>query len=824
MIHRSLNGTWQFRQAGTQEWLPATVPGGVHTDLMAAGRIPDPFVADEELRVQWVAEADWEYRRSLAVDGDVTAERRQALVFEGLDTLADVRLNGELLGSADNAFRRWSWDVTGRLRSGANELSIVFRSAVRRGAELDVVRPLDRPKDTLPGAPYLRKPPYHFGWDWAPKLPNVGLWRDVSLETWSTARLEDVRLAQRVDGDRARVSAQVRTERAEPGELAARMRIEHPDGRTESVETVLGPADTAATLSVEVDRPELWWPNGLGGQPLYRVEIELTEGGQTLDRRDYHLGLRTLELRREPDEWGESFTFVVNGVPIFARGSNWIPADSFPARVSDDRLEMLLRSAGRANHNMIRVWGGGFYESETFYDLCDRLGILVWQDFMFACSVYPLHDPAFLANLEVEVAEQVSRLRHRACLALWCGNNEMERGWAVWGWDRPDGEELRAAYLEFFSKTLPAWVADRDAETPYWPSSPSSGRPLEAPIGDRSGDEHEWVVWHGLAPFESYRETTWRFVSEFGFESLPAMATVAAFAPDPADWNLGSPMMDHHQRCPAGNARILYYLAQQFRLPTDFASLVYLSQILHAEAMRVGAEHWRRQRPHCSGALYWQLDDCWPVSSWSSIDYFGRWKALHYASRRFFAPILLSCLAEGDDVSVAVTNDLAEPVAAEVRWSLEDLDGNVLSAGAETVSAAALATTRLRVCKAPGAELRSSTVLVAELWREGELGARTVLTFEPDKRLALRTPAIESSVEPAGSSGDGGRGAVRLRSDALARWVELSLEGADAIFEDNYFDLPAGRDLTVEFELPEGWTVKQAARALRIRSVADTYI
>ena len=821
MISQSLGGAWQLRQDGSNEWLAAQIPGGVHTDLMAAGRIADPFVGDEELRVQWVAERDWEYRRTFHLDAAVAAEERLALVFDGLDTLAEVRLNGELLGRADNMFRSWRWDATGRLHPGDNEVAVLFRSAVRRGAELNAIRALDRPKGTLPGGPYLRKAPCHFGWDWGPRLPNIGIWQDVHLEGWSSARLEEVRIEQTVEGGRARIVARLRAERVDgrAPAIEAVLRVGHPNGRVETARVAVPTGESTASLSLEIANPELWWPNGLGGQPLYRVEVELTAGDRTLDARAYQVGLRTLELRREPDEWGESFTFVVNGVPVFAKGSNWIPADSFPARVTLERLEALIGAAAATNHNMIRVWGGGYYETEAFYDLCDRHGILVWQDFMFACSVYPLADPEFLANVAAEIREQVRRLRHRACLALWCGNNEMERGWTIWGWDRPENGDLREAYLRFFSNTLPAWVGAEDGATPYWPSSPSSGRPLEEPIGGNRGDEHEWIVWHALAPFSAYGHETYRFVSEFGFESLPALATVAAFAPDPADWNLGSPLLDHHQRCPTGNARILYYMAQQFRLPKDFPSLVYLSQVLHAEAMRVGVEHWRRQRDRCSGALYWQLDDCWPVSSWASIDYFGRWKALQYATRRFYAPVLLSAEVDSDGVSLAVTNDMAALWRGEVHWSLERLDGQVVASGLEPVESSGLATTAVvRVPIATSTDERRSLVLVTELLEAGSRRSLIVTPFVPDKQLALGRPAIETAIE-----GSDGRATVRQRSDTLARWVELSLDGADVIFSDNYFDLPAGRDVSVSFALPEGWDLDRARRAIRVRSVVDTY-
>jgi beta-mannosidase len=824
MLEQSLNGAWQLRDYGTDDWLPGRVPGGVHLDLMAAGRIPDPFVCDEELHVQWVAERDWEYRREFVIDPATTAAERLDLVFDGLDTLADVRLNGELLGSGDNMFRTWRWDVTDLVRPGANELAVVFRSAVRAGAELDAVRHLEAANDQLTGAPHLRKAPCHFGWDWGPKLPNIGFWQGVRLEGWGVARLEDVRLTQSIEAGQARIAARVEIERAlgSAAEVEVVMRVEHPDGRTQVARSVVPSKRSVTSLSVEIPDPELWWPNGLGGQPLYKVEVELLAGGRRLDARTYRVGLRTLALRREPDEWGESFEFVVNGVPIFAKGSNWIPADSFPARVTTAQLDALLGAAAESNHNMIRVWGGGYYEAEAFYDACDRLGILVWQDFMFACSVYPLADEPFLANVEAEVREQVRRLRHRACLALWCGNNEMETGWAEWGWDRPETADLKAAYLRFFSETLPAWVGAEDDATPYWPSSPSSGRPLVEPLGERSGDYHQWTVWHNLAPFDFYTDHTYRFVSEFGFESLPAMTTIKAFATDPADWNLGSAILDLHQKNPAGNAKILYYLAQQFRLPRDFDGLVYLSQVLQAEAMRVGVEHWRRERARCGGAMYWQLNDCWPVSSWAGIDYFGRWKALQYATRRFYAPVLLSCSVVDGEATLSVTNDRVEPWRGAVNWSLERLDGTVESSGKVAALAAGCATTEIgRIALPTAIDDRHSTVLVAELEDAGTGRVLVVTPFVPDKHLALGVPRLTVAVEAA--SGGPARASVRLESDTVARWVELSLDGADTVFSDNYFDLPARRRIEVSFALPADWSIERARGALRVRSIVDTY-
>ena len=421
-----------------------------------------------------------------------------------------------------------------------------------------------------------------------------------------------------------------------------------------------------------IAKPELWWPNGYGKQPLYEVEVILHRDGASdsapLDRRTYQVGLRTIELRQQEDEWGRSFVFVVNGVPVFAKGSNWIPADSFPTRITDDLLEELIRSAADTHQNMLRVWGGGFYEEERFYDLCDRYGILVWQEFIFSCSIYPLDDPEFLDNVHVEAVENVRRLRHRASLALWCGNNEMEWGWVDWGWDVPELQDLKAAYDQFFHHTLPEWCVTEDPDHSYWPSSPSSDTPFEDPNGQRQGDAHYWDVWHGRKPFTAYRGQYPRFMSEFGFQALPPLATIRTYA-DEADWNMTSYIMEQHQKNASGNGLMVGQMLDTFRLPKDFESLVYLSLVLQAEGIRYGVEHWRRHMDRVAGTLYWQLNDCWPVASWSSLDYFGRWKALHYAARRFYAPVMLSIEDNPPEQALHVTSERAARAHPRSTWS-----------------------------------------------------------------------------------------------------------------------------------------------------------
>jgi beta-mannosidase len=827
-----LTGNWQFRQAGTEEWLQATVPGGVHTDLLAIGRIPDPFVGDNEKRVQWVAEADWEYRRNFTCPPEMLAEDKVFLVCDGLDTLATVTLNGHELGRADNMFRQYTWDVKSLLRAqDANELVIAFASPVKYVAEKQAVRALPGVSQAIPGGPYLRKAPCQFGWDWGPQLPPTGIWKEIRLEGYSTARLEEVHLRQHHAEGQVAVEARVSVEKWSDSPLTASVRITDPDGEVFSGDGAVSPGGEA-TLTVHIARPELWWPNGYGKQPLYKVEVILRRSDSSdsapLDRHAYEIGLRTIELRQEEDQWGRSFVFVVNGVPVFAKGSNWIPADSFPTRITDEHLETLIRSAAGTHHNMLRVWGGGFYEEERFYDLCDRYGILVWQEYIFSCSIYPLDDPEFLDNVHVEAVENTRRLRHRASLALWCGNNEMEWGWADWGWNAPELQDLKAAYDRFFHHTLREWCVAEDPDHAYWPSSPSSGTPFQDPNGQRQGDAHYWDVWHGRQPFTAYRSQYPRFMSEFGFQALPPMATIRTYA-DAPDWNMTSYIMEQHQKNASGNGLMVGQMLDTFRLPKDFESLVYLSMVLQAEGIRYGVEHWRRHMDRVAGTLYWQLNDCWPVASWSSLDYFGRWKALHYAARRFYAPVMLSIEDNPPEQSLHVTSDLIEPWEGQIRWSLETLQGDVLASGEEQVKAAPLSSTHVRtlnfadrVCddnpSAGSGQAQRDVVFVAELWQDGQRQALQMAGFVPTKHLSLSDPTIVATVR---SEGD--RLAVDLQSGPAARLVELSLEGADVVFSDNYFDLPARRQVTVTCPAPAGWTPEQARSALKIRSIYDSY-
>jgi beta-mannosidase len=819
-----LTGKWQFRKEGADEWLPAGVPGGVHTDLMAIKHIPDPFVADNEKRVQWVAESDWEYRTSFTCTESLLSQEKVFLVCDGLDTLATITLNNHELGHANNMFRQYHWEVKSLLIvEGTNYLAIKFASPVTYVSEKQARHNLPGVPQAIPGGSHLRKAPCQFGWDWGPQLPPIGIWKDIRLEGYSEARLAEVHLRQ--DHSDGQVAVEIRASIQHWGKvpLAALVRVRMPDGGILEKESSYSAQDQVI-VRVPIPRPELWWPNGYGGQPLYQVEVSLIRKdgidlGQ-LDKKEYQVGLRMLELCQQEDQWGRSFVFVVNGIPIFVKGSNWIPSDSFPTRITNESLNRLLSSAAETNQNMLRVWGGGFYEDDRFYDLCDRFGILVWQEFIFSCSVYPLDDPDFLENVREEVVENVRRLRHHASLALWCGNNEMEWGWVDWNWKSPELQDLKGAYDRFFHHTLPGWCKAEDPDHSYWPSSPSSDTPFENPNGQRQGDSHYWDVWHGRKPFTSYRDQYPRFMSEFGFQALPPLDTIRTYVETP-DWNMTSYIMEMHQKNASGNSIMVGQMLDTFRLPKDFDSLVYLSMALQAEGIRYGVEHWRRHPDRVAGTLYWQLNDCWPVASWSSLDYFGRWKALHYVARRFYAPLLLSIEDKPPQQGVYVTNDLLEPWNGDIHWSLETLAGKVLTSGQAKVSLGPQSATQVCLLNFTD-QITDDNIrtlfFIADLWQGEQFVARQISNFSPIKHLSLEDPAIIVDLRREKQ-----KLIINLTSSSLAIIVEVTLSGADIEFSDNYFNLPPGRTVQISCPIPLGWTLSRARKALRIRSVYDSY-
>jgi beta-mannosidase len=821
----TLNGRWQVKQV-TQpdsEWLAATVPGCVHTDLLAAGIIPDPFYGDNERQVMWVGETDWVYRRTFAVAADLLQSKRVLLRCDGLDTLATIWLNGTELGGTDNMFRTWEFDVRPFLQPGENEVVVRFDSALRVGQEKlrqRYIHSWSTDTHKLPGGNYVRKAQCHFGWDWGPQLVTCGIWRDIALLVFDTARLADIHVRQdHSQPGQVTLSCRITAERITVAPLKATCAVAFAGEEIERQTVVLDGETTVATLTVP--DPQLWWPNGLGQQPLYTVSVTLTdEAGQPLDTWRKNVGLRTLRLLRQSDQWGESFHFTCNGVPFFAKGANWIPADSFTNRLADGQYRRLLQAAVKANMNMLRVWGGGIYEQSVFYELCDELGICVWQDFMFACATYPTFDDAFMENVAQEAKDNVRRLRHHACLALWCGNNELEQGlvhdtWTDWAMSWDD-------YGKLFDQLLPQVVAELDPDTDYWPGSPHT------PYEDRSywndprwGDAHIWDIWHGMEPFEHYTICLHRFVSEFGFQSFPEPQTVRAFT-EPEDENITSYIMEYHQRSPDGNSKIMHYLLDWFRLPTSFAMTLWLSQILQGIAVKHAVEHWRRNMPRSMGALYWQLNDCWPVASWSSLDYDGRWKALHYMARHFYAPLLVSGIANKDEgtVAVHVTNDKHQDVTGEVLWDVTTVQGEEVTGGRETAVFPAnksMSPVMLDLQEAL-AEYGRRNLLVWLALRVDELiVSENLVLLARSKHLPLADPAIDWKVVESGN----GRYHATLSATRPALWVWLETNDVAIRVSDGFFHLRPNRPRTISLVSPTA--VEAIKDAITVHSLFDTY-
>ena len=731
MIKKDLNGAWQMRSLKELQMHPAVVPGTVYTDLLRDGSMDDPFFKDNEDRVCALMEEDYEYLRRENIDNSLLRCEKILLRFEGLDTVAEVYVNGSFIGNACNMHRVWEYDVKSYLREGDNEFRVVFRSPLKWIAEAYKKYGNIGNDDTFEGFMHLRKAHYMFGWDWGAHLPDAGIFRPVCLLGICGARIDNVYVTQ--EHREGKVYLSVRTELEQLVEKETeeryhiRVSVATPDGAvlSEKLKLCVNEADmsdkagavckSAATDkpyvsdkpyaskmpyaegTLVIESPRLWWPNGIGEQPLYEVSVELLgRDAELLDNWERRIGLRTMTMRRQKDQWGESFAHEVNGRTIFAMGADYIPEDHLLGRRSQERTRQLLMDCKLANFNCIRVWGGGFYPDDWFYDLCDELGLMVWQDFMFACSVYEL-TPEFEANIRQEFIDNIRRIRHHACLGLWCGNNEMEmfvdeRCWVT----KPT--EVRD-YLLMYERIIPEVLAVHDPQTFYWPASPSSGGSFDNPNDPNRGDVHYWKVWHGNRPFSEYRKFFFRYASEFGFQAFPARSTLEMISDEPEDMNPFSYVMEKHQRNYGANGKIMNYMQQMYRYPNDFDTFIYASQLLQADAIRYGVEHFRRNRgaDRCMGAVYWQLNDCWPVISWSSIDYCGRWKALHYFARRFFAPVLVSCHEEGwmtqeanmnrqhfrfeKSIHLNVVNETLKERKILVKWCVRDAFGKPVSSG-----------------------------------------------------------------------------------------------------------------------------------------------
>jgi beta-mannosidase len=817
----SLNNGWQFREVNKENWYPATVPGSVHTDLLQNKVIEDPFYRDNETKQQWIGKTDWEYRTTFKVTQEVLDHKNIDLIFEGLDTYADVYLNEKLLLKADNMFRTWRVNCKDTLKLGDNKLKITFRSPINEILPLMAKMSYQLPASNDQGektSPWTRKAPYQYGWDWGPRFVTSGIWKPVSLEAWNAARVGDLHIVQnKVTKEQANLTAQVDISSSVAAD--AELLIEDSDHKTVVTKQTVKLAEGANHFALDFNilKPALWWPNGLGDHPLYSFKARLLLKGQPLDERSTRTGIRSLQVRQDKDEWGQSFTFIVNGVPVFAKGANWIPADSFPTRISFDKYRWLIKSAADANMNMLRVWGGGIYETADFYNLCDEMGVLVWQDFMFACSMYP-GTQEFLDNVRAEAEDNVRRLRNHPSIAIWSGNNEIEGAWMNWGWKQNLPASIWDDYQKIFDGVLKETCAKLDPGRLYWPSSPHGGL-TDDPNSLKSGDTHSWKVWHFAAPFTDYQKEFPRFMSEYGFQSFPALETVETYAlADEHD--IQSPVMMAHQRHPRGNQLIKEYMLREYTSPKDFESFLYVSQVLQAEGIKVGAEHLRRIMPRNMGSLYWQLDDCWPVASWSSIDYTGRWKALQYFAKRFYAPVLISPIADADNLNFFVVSDLPQAMKASINVELRDFEGNKLAAFNKDATLSPV--TSQSYFSLPLKSLLENRdpknlMIYCELIADGKVISTNEYFFEAFKNLNLPTPQIKVD---AVSTATGYK--LTVTSDKLAKAVYLSNK-TEGFFSDNFFNVLPGKPVEIEFRTRLNVPVEEFKKQLKARSLKDAF-
>jgi len=822
MRRLSLNGRWKIECAQRKISIPASVPGDVYGDLLAASEIPDPFYRDNEDKLQWVGESDWSYSRTFAVTKSLLASRHILLRCDGLDTFARVTVNGIAIAETDNMFRTYEWDIKALLKAGENMIRIEFSSVLPYIRE----RMAEHPgwgtfAHSAAYAGWVRKEQCNFGWDWGIKAVTCGIWKDITIIAYDEGRLTDICIRQKHSRNKVDLLISAAAEGTAKGLMTEVTVLDSTQPVTSGSGKIIG---TEANLELRVSDPKLWWPNTMGEQPLYMVKVALrNEGGEVIDVVEKRIGLRTLELDRHDDEWGESFQFAVNGVPFFAKGANWIPVDAILARRTPESYRRLLKDAAGCNMNMLRVWGGGIYEDDVFYDTCDELGICVWQDFMFACAAYPTFLKGFLDNVKAEARDAIIRLRHHPSLALWCGNNELEMmNVGDDGWE--SGKMPWQEYGELFDELLPAQVRDLSPETPYWPSSPHS------PNGDRKqhrnpacGDAHLWIM-SGRYPLDCARGMDHRFASEFGFQSFPEPKTVAGYTSE-GDENISSRIMEHHQRAPSGNETMMQQILKCLCMPNGFKNTLWASQIMQGAGVKAACEHFRRNMPRTMGALYWQLNDCWPVASWASIDYHGRWKALQYMARHFFAPVMISGVEHNGtgEVDIHLTSDRLQALAATVSWTVTDVSGAVLDSGRKRVKTPANSSCVVRTLKLQKLlnAYRSHVILVwLEVDAAGGFYNRNLVLFSAPKHLELsKLPGIKSVVR----KGKDGAYCVELTAAAAALWVWLELEGVDARFSDNFFHLRPGICEWVIVRPARGLSAGQLRKLIRVRSLVDTY-
>ncbi|MCX6290446.1 MAG: glycoside hydrolase family 2 protein [Bacteroidetes bacterium] len=814
------NSAWQCRKQGDEKWRPANVPGTVHTDLLSNHLIDDPFYSDHEKKLQWIDTCNWEYATSFDCDSALFNSSHVELQFDGLDTYAKVFLNDVLILTADNMFRSWNVNCKSLLKENNNRLVIQFESAVRKGKTLAKNLPY-----TLPGDEkvFTRKAAYQYGWDWGPRFVTCGIWRPVKIVSWDFFRINDIHIIQDELADTAAsLVAEVNVSADEATTVYFKMVLENDSRDSMYFEQPIRKGDNILNLPFKIRNPKRWWCNGLGEPFLYHLSVQSTNVFAKSETKNFEIGLRTLQLVQDADSIGRRFYFKLNGIPVFMKGANYIPADNFLPRVSENGYKEMIQSAADANMNMLRVWGGGIYEDDAFYKLCDENGILVWQDFMFACSMYP-GDSLFLDNVKEEATQNVMRLRNHPCLALWCGNNEMDEGWKNWGWPKQyhysekDSAKIRNDYEKIFMDVLKGVVETNDGLRSYWPSSPSIGWGHDESL--REGDSHYWGVWWGKEPFEMYQSKVGRFMSEYGFQGMPSLETFKKFC-DAKDWSLTSAAVKNHQKHPTGYETIQSYLEKDYRQPKDFENYIYVSQLLQAEGMKTAIEAHRKSKPTCMGTLYWQLNDCWPVTSWSSMDYFGNWKALHYTVKKAFSKFLVTAEKKGENLVVYVSSDQPGNLSAKFKLKLIDFNGNILWGDSGNISVAYESAAKIYMI--PLKEILTNVqparvFLKMVVEKDKNVLTENLFYFTGPKNLMLD----KTDIQYVFSKTKDNRQAVTVSSKTFAKNVFIDFGDANVKLSDNYFDLLPGEKKTITVQ--NSMSSEELARKIKIKSLIDSY-
>lgn len=779
--------------------LECTAPCSMYSVLLQHGLINDPFYGLNELELTSLSSEDCTFETEFVIDKEMIEKEHLELVFLGLDTLCSIFVNNILIAKTKNMHRRYIFDIKKYACVGKNIIRLEFSSPVEYFKKMNSKHFLQTNGDTIPGAAHLRKAFYMSGWDWGPTLPDMGIFRPVSIEAYNGDKVENIFVYQKHQNGTVILDIEVETRHNTDCDIFVTV-----DGKEIKLNNKKG--------TVNIENPRLWWIRGYGEQNLYEIIAKIVKNGEEVDKKSQKIGLRTLTVSTSPDENGSEFCFVLNGIKIFAMGANYVPQDNLLSRINSARIEKLIKIAVDGNFNCLRVWGGGYYPEDEFYDICDKYGVMVWQDSMIACCNIWLSEEMKEEYTE-EMIYNLKRIRHHASLGIWCGNNEMEEAIMCWDGYGKDDEQVKSDYLELYERIFPRLVAKYAPQTFYWQASPSSGGNFDDPNSPNRGDTHFWQVWHGDSQFTDYRAHKFRFCSEYGFESYPSMKTIKTFC-EPNDMNCFSRVMENHQKCKSGNRKILMYLADNYLYPNSFETLVYASQLLQADAIKYGVEHFRRHRGYTMGSIYWQFNDCWPVASWSSVDSLGRYKALHYAAKKFYAPVALGLFLENGTLTINVSNETMNDFKGTVKVYFSDTSFNISKKFDKEISVSALSSKDALTVDASYSNKYSEYIYVDLYDENGKFVMRQTELFVPPKFFEWKKPSFEVDIK----NSENGI-VIEISSNTFAKGVYIDFDNCDPILSTNFFDLANYEKYKVTVETDK--TAEELLTSLKIMSVYD---